>query len=77
MTPVELFELFFTDEIINLLVDETRNYTLFKNCFDQNITCDDIRCFIGILLLSGYNQVPSKRHYWEQDQDVQNVLFSF
>jgi len=58
MTPIELFELFLTDEIINLLVDETRNYTLFKNCNDQNITCNEIRCFIGILLLSGYNQVP-------------------
>ncbi|KAL4125910.1 hypothetical protein QTP88_010147 [Uroleucon formosanum] len=76
MTPIELFELFLTDEIINLLVDETRNYTLFKNCNDQNITCNEIRCFIGILLLSGYNQVPSKRHYWEQDQDVHNVLVS-
>jgi len=76
MTPVELFELFLTDEIINLLVDETRNNTLFKNCNDQNITCNEIRCFIGIILLSGYNQVPPKRHYWEQDHDVHNVLVS-
>lgn len=60
MTPIEFFELFLTDEVINLLVDETRNYTIFKNLNDQNITCDEIRCFIGILLLSEYNQVPSK-----------------
>lgn len=26
--------------------------------------------------MSGYNQVPSNRHYWEQDQDLQNILVS-
>lgn len=76
MTAMELFELFLTEDIINLLVEETKKYTLFKNCHDQNITSNEIKCFIGILLLSGYNQVPSKRHYWEKDEDVHNILIS-
>jgi len=74
MTSLELFELFFTNDIIDLLVEETKKYSSFKNCHDQNITSDEIKCFIGILILSGYNNVPSKRHYWEQEQDVQNIL---
>lgn len=76
MTSLELFELFFTNDIIDLLVEETKNYNLFKNCHDQNIISDEIRCFIGILILRGYIHVPSKWHYWEQEQDVQNILIS-
>ncbi|KAL4132168.1 hypothetical protein QTP88_009375 [Uroleucon formosanum] len=76
MTSLELFELFFTNYIIDLLIEETKKYSSFKNCLDQNITSDEIKCFIGILILSGYNQLPSKRNYWEQEQDVQNILVS-
>lgn len=50
MTSLELFVLFITDKIINLLVDETRKYTLFKNFNDQNITSNEIRCFIGVFI---------------------------
>lgn len=46
MTSTEIFELFFTDDIIGLLDKETKKYTLFKNCHDQNITSNEIRCFI-------------------------------
>lgn len=61
MTSLELFELFFTNDIINLLVEGTKKYSLFKNWDDQNITSDKIRCFIGILILSGYYHLLSKR----------------
>ena len=55
MTSLELLELFFTNDIIDLLVEETKKYSLFKNCHDQNITSDEIKCFIGIQILSRYN----------------------
>lgn len=58
------------------MVEETKNYSLFKNGNEQNIISDEIRFFIGILILSGCNHIPSKRHSWEQEQDVQNTLIS-
>lgn len=76
MASLELFELFFTNDIIKWLVEKTKKYSLFKNCHNQNITSDEIRCYIDILILSGYPFLPSKRHYWEKEQYVQNVLVS-
>lgn len=59
---IQIFEEFIDDEYIEHLVAETRKYALFLNCPDPNITPDEIRCFIAILFVSGYNNLPSKRH---------------
>lgn len=71
---VEIFELFFTDELLELILKETRNYALFRNAPDPNITIEELRVFFGILALSGYNQLPSKRSYWETSPDMRNEL---
>lgn len=56
------------------MVEETRRYALFKNSPDPNITADEMRCFIAILLISGYNTVPDRKHYWKNELDVRNEL---
>ncbi|KAJ8948221.1 hypothetical protein NQ314_008458 [Rhamnusium bicolor] len=33
-------------------------------------------CFIAILIVSGYNTLPSKRMYWDMNDDVKNILVS-
>lgn len=71
---VELFELFIDDEIIDLLVSESNRYALTKVAENPNITGDEIRCFIAILLLSGYNSLPNKRLYWDSQDDTRNIL---
>lgn len=76
MSIVEIFENFIDDEIIEYLVIETRKYALFINCPDPNITAEEIRCFIAILYVSGYNNLPSKRHYWDSGDDMKNVAIS-
>lgn len=73
MSALEIFESFIDREIIEHLVDETRRYALFINCPDPNITAEEIRCFIGILFVSGYNILPSKRHYWDSNDDMKNL----
>jgi hypothetical protein len=72
MTPVEIFELFFDDKLILYLVEQSKIYSLFKNVNDFDVTDDEIRCFIGILILSGYNVLPGKRFYWYSLPDVGN-----
>lgn len=73
---IEIFEKFINDEIIEHLVVETRKYALFSNCPDPNITSDEIPCFLAILYLSGYNNLPSKRHYWDNGDDMKNIAVS-
>ncbi|XP_039284212.1 piggyBac transposable element-derived protein 3-like [Nilaparvata lugens] len=66
----ELFELFFDDDVYDMLVRETARYAIFKNQQNPNITKENIKCFIGILIFSGYHTLPGKRYYWDSQTDM-------
>ena len=73
LTPKGYFKLFFDDEIFNLIVEEINRYASEKNrslIVDKN----DIQCFIGILVLSGY--LAPARHwlFWENATDKHHAL---
>jgi len=76
MSIIDIFEKFIDDEIIQHFVAETKNYALFLNFPDPNITSNEIRCFLAILFVSGYNDLPSKRHYWDNGDDMKNIAVS-
>lgn len=73
-SPIELFELFFDDEVFDLLVTETRKYAYFKGNTDPNVSREELQCFIAILIISGYSNVPGKRCYWDSGDDTRNVV---
>lgn len=73
-TLVELFELFIDEDVIDLFVTESNRYATFINAGTPNITANEIKCFIGILVLSSYNTLPNKRLYWDGQDDTRNVL---
>ena len=73
LTPKGYFELFFDDEIFNLIVEETNRYVSEKNrslIVDKN----DIKCFIGILVLSGYLAPARRRLFWENVTETHHAL---
>ena len=72
LTPSCLFEYFFDDEIVNLIVDMSRRYAHQKLKPNFDITADSLRAFLAVLLLSGYVPLPRRRMYWEQASDVRN-----
>lgn len=74
LSPVELFELFFDDSVIDLLVEQTRSYALFLNMPDPEVTKEEIKCFLGVLVLSGYNRLPGKKCYWDSGTDMRNEM---
>jgi len=49
---------------------------MFCNSKDPNIKVEKLKCFISILILSGYNSLPGKRYYWEDGKDVKNEMVS-
>ncbi|KAJ8959791.1 hypothetical protein NQ314_006149 [Rhamnusium bicolor] len=73
MSPVEMFKLFITDDIIEHLCEETRRYALFINCPDPKITNEEIKFFLAILIVSGYDKKPSKKSYWDSGEDLCNT----
>ena len=74
MHAVSVFESIMDDEVLMLLVHESSKYALFLNCRDPQVSLQEMRVFIAILILSGYNLVPGKRLYWETAADVRNDL---
>jgi hypothetical protein len=76
LSGVELCELFFTNDLFDIIIKETNSYVLFKNFPDLNISVSELKVFLGILILSGYNILPSKRSFWENAKDMKNELVS-
>lgn len=69
-TPLQYFEMLFGDDIINMLVHYTNLYAAQKNASKPiNVSTDEMRCFIGILLYSGYVVLPRRCMYWQNAAD--------
>lgn len=72
--PVSCFELYFDDDVCQFLVEMTMRYGANQkenHAFTTNI--DEMRCFLGILLLSGYTTIPRWRMWWEIGTETCNT----
>ena len=59
-TPSQIFEKMFSDDVIQLIINETIRYAkIQKNKHDFEISTTEIKIFLGFLILSGYHQLPS------------------
>lgn len=72
--PIEFFELFFNEDVIRYIVRHTVMYAVEKHNTSFCLSGDEMYCFIGILILSGYAPLPRRRMYWESNEDTHNVL---
>ncbi|XP_050298541.1 piggyBac transposable element-derived protein 2-like [Anthonomus grandis grandis] len=70
LTPLQIFEKFFDDDLYNLLQTETMRYAQQKNKYDFFVTSEDLKIFIGFLIFSGYHDLPSERGYWSEREDL-------
>ena len=73
LSPLGYFKFFFDDELIDLIVVETNRYASQKNR-KLVVTKNDINCFLGILILSGYVSMPRRRLMWENAPDTCHEL---
>jgi hypothetical protein len=76
MTPSSMFEFFWDDEVISFVTEMTNLYALQKGRMNFHVTNEEVRGVFAILLLSGYVPLPSRRMYWDSNDDVRNVAVS-
>lgn len=74
-TPLEYFETFFDNNVVDDVIKYSNQYAAKRNRLG-NCSVGEMKCFIAILLLSGYNFLPRKRMYRELSADVHNKLVS-
>lgn len=68
--PLEFFEMFFDDEVYEMLRSSTEKNAIAKGQINFRLTIEEVKNFIGILLLSGYNSASRYRLYWDQSIDT-------
>ena len=71
---VELFEQFFTEELLEMIATQSKLYASQNNVHEYIITPDCLRVFLGILLFTGYHRLPSERQYWSCDEDLDTPI---
>ena len=65
----------FDNELIDFIIQITNAYAIEANAVGWvPIDINDICCFLIILMLSGYVQLPSYKMFWEETSDVQQQL---
>lgn len=82
--PFSLYKLFFTDYILDMIVEETNKYAV--QCINnssssskrhqqawQPVTRGEMNTFIGILLIMGVTQLPEIRLYWSKKDMYTNA----
>ena len=73
ISPLELFCKFFTDEVWDLMMVETNRYAglnlpgqQYASIWDD-VTVDDMKTFVGLLILMGILRLPRIEMYWSND----------
>jgi hypothetical protein len=83
-TPISVFKRFFTDEIFNLITDQTNIYRKQKkrrnsqnktDCW-KDVETKDIESFLGILIVMAINDLPYMKLYWSKDNVFHNGFIS-
>lgn len=75
-TSIEIFETLFDEDVCKLILEQTQLYAMQKNRHDFKMTCEDLKIFVGILLLTGYHSLPRESMYWQMDEDTRTPLVS-
>lgn len=62
LTPVQQFRQFLDSEVIEMITQYTNLYASQKGRIGD-VTSDEMMCFIGVLLVSGYNTMSRRAMY--------------
>jgi hypothetical protein len=76
LNPYEIWKLFFTNDVLLLIKNETEMYANEKSRHSFSVTTQEIELFVAILLYSGYKTVPNERLYWTTDEDLSSDFIS-
>ena len=75
-SPYEFWRLFMPDSFIQLMVEQSKIYAVQQGSAGKGnyVTPDTLLSALGVLLLSGYNCLPSKKMYWEEAPDTHTPI---
>lgn len=72
MSPIEIFNRFFDEETSQLIIEQSVSYAKSKGNKKFDFKIEELKVFLGILLVSTYNKVSHRRMYWQERKDSRN-----
>ena len=71
-SPLEVFDLFFSPDLLQIIVRESNTYANIVMGNDKyekwsKITVEEVKAFLGFSVLMGINHLPSLNDYWSRD----------
>ena len=77
LEPSGYFELFWDNELFEKIQNFSKLYATQEDPTSSfDVTVDELKVVVGILLISGYNIVPRRRLYWSSETDVRNDMIA-
>lgn len=73
-SPSELFEMYFDEELLKLLIDQSVLYAKQNNRHEFSCTIPEMKSFIGFLMFTGYHKLPQEEMYWSLDPDCNTPI---
>lgn len=70
MNPMQLWEMFIDDEVLELLVTSTNEYATINNCPSFSTSKSEMKIFLGVLYITGYHNLPQTNSYWSNKESL-------
>ena len=71
--PIDVFFSIWTDEMLERICKKGKRYAQQKGNHSFHLHKESLLKALGILILSGYVQLPQRRMFWERSADANNV----
>ena len=66
LSPLDYFNKFFPDSLLETVVDQTNLYSVQKSLKSVDTNVDEMTTLIGMEILMGVIKLPSHRNYWSR-----------
>lgn len=67
-TEIDCFHKIFDHQVWSVLVNETNRYAKQNHCKNwYDVTLEEMKAFIGCMIVMGIHQLPALKHYWSSD----------
>ena len=69
LTPLKVFEVLFGINFERIR-KENEHYAQRRGNSDFSLSLAEVKCAVGILILSSYHRLPSRKNHWEQQPEM-------
>ncbi|KAE8741011.1 hypothetical protein FOCC_FOCC013480 [Frankliniella occidentalis] len=71
--PIEYFMFYFDDDMLNHIVEQSNIYSMQKDGKPLELTVQELKTFLGLMIYMGICNLPNMRDYWSSEMRVPQI----